>query len=113
VCKEGAATKPLEALGIEVIRLPNLEATAIAKALGQRKLMRVLVEGGGQVAASFLKAGLVDRISLYRAGIALGGDSRSAVAALGLDKIGSAPRFALHSSRAVGGDTLETWRRGA
>ncbi len=113
VCLEKAKTDALEKCGVEIVRLPTMDATAVAQALGSRGLTRVLVEGGGEVAASFLKAGLVDRLSIYRAGIALGGDSRSAVADLGLDKVGFAPRFALESVRAVGADTLETWRRGA
>ena len=46
-------------------------------------------------AASFLKAGLVDRISSYRAGLLLGGDSRSAVGPLGLERLDFAPRFRL------------------
>jgi diaminohydroxyphosphoribosylaminopyrimidine deaminase/5-amino-6-(5-phosphoribosylamino)uracil reductase len=73
---------------------------------------RVLVEGGGKIAAAFLKAGLVDRISSYRAGAILGGDGRSAVGDLGLDRLDFAPRFRLRASRAIGGDTLETWSRG-
>ena len=59
----------------------------------QRGLTRVLVEGGGQVAAAFLKAGLVDRISSYRAGLVLGGDGRSAVGDLGFNRLDFAPRF--------------------
>ena len=85
--------------------------TAAALELGSRGLTSVLVEGGGTIAATFLKAGLVDRLSSYRAGILLGADSRSAVAPLGLAGLDFATRFALVSSRSVGGDTLETWRR--
>jgi diaminohydroxyphosphoribosylaminopyrimidine deaminase / 5-amino-6-(5-phosphoribosylamino)uracil reductase len=103
--------------GVEVIEVATgpdgrVDVTAVARELGQRQMMRVLVEGGGQVAAAFLKAGLVDRLSIYRAGCALGADSRSAVGPLGLQKLDFAPRFSLVSSRIVGDDTLETWRRG-
>ena len=72
----------------------------------------MLIEGGGQVAAAFLKANLVDRLSVYHGGRALGADGRSAVGPLGLQKLDFAPRFSLVSSRVVGGDTVETWRRG-
>ena len=113
VCLDSAKTDALEKCGVEIVRLRAMDAAAVAQALGKRGLTRVLVEGGGEVAASFMKAGLVDRLSVYRAGIVLGGDSRSAVADLGLDKVGFAPRFALESVRSVGADTLETWRRGA
>jgi diaminohydroxyphosphoribosylaminopyrimidine deaminase / 5-amino-6-(5-phosphoribosylamino)uracil reductase len=102
--------------GVEIIEVGatpqgQVDIAAAARALGGRGLTRVLVEGGGTIASAFLKAGLVDRVSSYRAGLFLGGDSRSAVAALGLQGLDFAPRFTLVSSRAVGGDTLETWRR--
>lgn len=113
VCGKAARTGTLEKAGVEIVRVAKMDATVIAKVLGARGLTRVLIEGGGQVAASFLKAGLVDRLSLYRAGIVLGGDSRSAVGDLGLKKVSSAPRFTLESVQVIAGDTLETWRRGA
>jgi diaminohydroxyphosphoribosylaminopyrimidine deaminase/5-amino-6-(5-phosphoribosylamino)uracil reductase len=101
---------------VEVVELPagpdgHVDPVAAARELGRRQVMRVLIEGGAEVAAAFLKSGLVDRLSVYRAGLMLGGDGRSAVAALGLGRLDFAPRFSLVSSRAVDGDTLETWRR--
>ena len=84
-----------------------------ARALGERGLTRVLVEGGGEVAAAFLKADLVDRLTAYRGGLLMGADSRSAVGPMGYERLDSAPRFTLTSSRIVGGNTVETWRRGA
>ncbi len=66
-------------------------------------LTRVLVEGGGQVAAAFLKAGLIDRITSYRAGLVLGADGRSAVGELGFNRLDFAPRFRLVSARRLAG----------
>jgi diaminohydroxyphosphoribosylaminopyrimidine deaminase / 5-amino-6-(5-phosphoribosylamino)uracil reductase len=102
--------------GVEIIEVASgsdghVDARAVAQELGKRQLTRVLIEGGGKVAAAFLKAGLVDRLSVFHGGLALGADSRSAVGPLGLHKLDFAPRFTLISSRVVGGDTLETWRR--
>jgi diaminohydroxyphosphoribosylaminopyrimidine deaminase/5-amino-6-(5-phosphoribosylamino)uracil reductase len=116
LCGVEAKTDELQALGVVIVTVPltadaRIDIGAAALALGTRGLTRVLIEGGGETAASFLKAGLVDRISIYRAGMALGGDGRSAVAALGLGKVDFAPRFALDSVRPVGADTLESWRR--
>lgn len=112
----GAARDLLRAKGVEIIEVEatpqgQVNIAAAARALGARGLTRVVVEGGGTIAAAFLKAGLIDRVSSYRAGLFLGGDSRSAVAALGIDGLDFAPRFALVLSRVIGGDTLETWRR--
>jgi diaminohydroxyphosphoribosylaminopyrimidine deaminase/5-amino-6-(5-phosphoribosylamino)uracil reductase len=118
LCAPDAKTDHLKGLGVELVRVPldgegRVSVTAVAQELGRRGLTRVLIEGGGVAAAAFLKAGLISRISVYRAGVVLGGDSRSAVAGLGLERVGFAPRFVLDSVRAIGADTLETWRRGA
>lgn len=117
LCTGTASAERCEALaklGVEIVKVAaggdgRIDVAAAAQALGGRGLTRVLLEGGGRVAASFLKAGLVDGISAYRAGLILGGDSRSAVGELGLDGLGSAPRLRLVSTRQLGGDTLETW----
>jgi diaminohydroxyphosphoribosylaminopyrimidine deaminase/5-amino-6-(5-phosphoribosylamino)uracil reductase len=117
VCSDIAESREasLRGAGVEVIKVGakdgRIDVLEAAQELGRRGLTRVLVEGGGTVAASFVKAGLVDRVSSYRAGILMGSDSRSAVAALQLDGLDFAPRFALVSRRLVGDDTLETWRR--
>ncbi len=111
-----AARRALHDRGVEVIELPagpdgHVDPGVTARELGKRQLTRVLIEGGAEVAAAFLKAGLVDRVSVYRAGLFLGRDGRSAIASLGLGRLDFAPRFSLVSSQIVGGDTLETWRR--
>jgi len=111
-----AAREALQAKGVEILEVAatpagRVDIAAAAIALGSRGLTSVLVEGGGTIAAAFLKAGLVDRLSVYRGGLLMGADSRSAVAELGLDGLDFAPRFSLVSARVVGGDTLETWRR--
>lgn len=113
-----ARTALLRKKGISVIEVPargeaRVDVVAAARELGGLGYSNVLIEGGGQIAAAFLRAGLVDRISSYRAGLVLGEDSRSAVGPLALTGLDFAPRFKLVSSRAVGADTLETWYRRA
>lgn len=113
-----AARDLLLAKGIEIVEVGatdegRVDVAAAARALGERGLTRVLIEGGGTIAAAFLRAGLVDRVSSYRAGLFLGTGSRSAVGPLGIDKVDFAPRFTLVSRRMIGVDTLETWNRGS
>jgi len=117
VCTAKAPAERREALtakGVEVMEVHagpdgRVDVSSAIVALGRRGIMQLLVEGGGEAAAAFLKAGLVDRLSVFRGGRLLGADSRSAVAALGLEKLDFAPRFTLVSSRIAGGDTLESW----
>lgn len=88
-----------------------LDPRAILMALGEAGLTRVLVEGGGQFAAALLKAGVVDEIALFTAGLALGGDARPALGPLGLETLGGALRFRLAGVETVGNDTLSHWTR--
>jgi len=99
--------------GAEVIEVAaeadGRPALAVAlEALAGRGLTRVLVEGGGRLAASLLTAGLVDEIAWFRAPGAIGGDGVPALAALGVDRANDMPRFHWVSSTSLGEDVLDT-----
>ena len=99
----------------EVLRLRAQDGRpapdAVLHELDHRGVESVLIEGGGQVAASFLRAGLVDRIEWFRAPILLGGEGRPCVAALALAKLSEAPKFRRLSAEAVGDDLWERYER--
>ena len=69
----------------------------------------IMIEGGGQLAASFLRAGLVDRLAWFRAPILIGGDGLPAVGALGLVAMENAPRWRHAATERIGDDTLDTY----
>ena len=69
----------------------------------------LMVEGGGQVAASFLKAGLVDEIAWFRAPILIGGDGLPGIGALGLGDLSTAVRWRATATERIGDDVLETY----
>jgi diaminohydroxyphosphoribosylaminopyrimidine deaminase/5-amino-6-(5-phosphoribosylamino)uracil reductase len=71
----------------------------------------MLIEGGGTLAASFVKAGLVDRIEWFRAPILLGSDGRAGLAGLGLEKLASAPKYVRTRVEEVGDDLWESYER--
>ncbi|MFX0544873.1 bifunctional diaminohydroxyphosphoribosylaminopyrimidine deaminase/5-amino-6-(5-phosphoribosylamino)uracil reductase RibD [Roseovarius sp. S1116L3] len=104
-----------EAIGARLFACPanarGLDMRAAMKALGEAGLTRVFCEGGGALAASLLEADLVDRLASFTAGLALGGDARAGVAALGLEALEDAPRFALDGVQRIGPDALTLWRR--
>ena len=115
VCTEPPSAA-LTAAGVRVLQVeavgdgrPELGATL--QALAGEGLVRVLVEGGGQVAASFLRCGLVDRIEWFRAAIVLGAEGRPGVGALALSKLAAAPRFRRVEARPVGADLWERYER--
>ena len=80
-------------------------------ALAARGLDRLLVEGGGQVAASFLKTGLVDALEWFRAPIVLGSEGRPAIGGLGLEVLSDAPRLRRVDVRVLGPDLWERYER--
>jgi len=108
-----ARRRALEGQGVEVLRLDadadgRPDVSALAGELAARGLTRILIEGGGTIAASMLAAGLVDRIAWFRAGGIIGGDGVSAVGAFGVNALAEAPRFERRSVRRLGDDILET-----
>ena len=69
------------------------------------------VEGGGQVAGSFLRCDLVDRIEWFRAPLLLGAEGRPGIGALAVRELASAPRFRRMEARALGADLWERYER--
>ncbi|WP_295227512.1 RibD family protein [uncultured Brevundimonas sp.] len=84
---------------------------AVLKALEIAGATSLLIEGGGQVAASFLRADAVDALEWFRAPILLGGEARPCVAALALAKLADAPKFRRLGVEPVGDDLWERYAR--
>ena len=79
--------------------------------LGSEGITSVLVEGGGQLAASLIGARLVDRLEWFRAPIVLGAEGRPSVAALALARLSEAPVFRRVAVCALGPDLWESYER--
>ena len=113
------------------VRLPGLEVRAPARAVLTRGTARpgwmalaapeqvhglargqyLLVEGGAQTAAAFLKAGLVDRLLLYRAPILIGG-GRACLGDIGLARLEAAhDQWQHRDRRLLGKDQLDVYER--
>jgi diaminohydroxyphosphoribosylaminopyrimidine deaminase/5-amino-6-(5-phosphoribosylamino)uracil reductase len=79
--------------------------------LADEGVTRLLVEGGGHVAASFVRQDLVDRIEWFRAPILLGAAGRPAIAELPIERLPEAPRYRRWMTEDVGGDLWERYER--
>lgn len=100
----------IRALGLHLAsrtadRFPNFSVTAADWTPA------VLVEGGGQVAASLLAAHLVDAVEWFRAPIVLGDEGRPAVGDFVLNRLADAPRFRRVAVHEVGPDLWERYER--
>lgn len=84
---------------------------AVLRALESVGVASLLIEGGGQVAASFLRAVAVDRLEWFRAPLLLGAEGRPCVAALALAKLADAPKFRRLCVEAAGDDLWERYDR--
>ena len=106
----------LVAAGVRVLQVRAVgeerpELYDVVETLAEAGLMRLFVEGGGQVAASFLRCGLVDRIEWFRAAMVIGGEGRPGIGALALCALADAPRLRRIEVREVGDDLWERYER--
>lgn len=109
-----ASGSGLAEMGVELLPIAATPDGALSlvdalQVLGRRGLTRVFCEGGGQLAGSLLAAGLVDRIALFTAGRAIGGDGVPSIGAFGIEALGDAPGFMLDRVERVGADVLSSW----
>ncbi|MDE1174422.1 MAG: bifunctional diaminohydroxyphosphoribosylaminopyrimidine deaminase/5-amino-6-(5-phosphoribosylamino)uracil reductase RibD [Parvibaculaceae bacterium] len=100
-----------EGCGVRIITAPasagdHIDVAAALREFGRLGLTRLLVEGGSQLAAALLRAGLVDRIDWYFAGKLIGSDGHPAIASLGIENLIDVPRFELKSLVPLDGDVL-------
>jgi diaminohydroxyphosphoribosylaminopyrimidine deaminase / 5-amino-6-(5-phosphoribosylamino)uracil reductase len=104
----------LEAAGAEVARLeggPAKRVDAGLRALGQRGIQSLLVEGGAELGGTLVAAGAVDRVAWFLAPMLIGGrDAPSALGGAGAPSLALAPRLAGAETRRVGDDVLVTGR---
>lgn len=89
----------------------GVDVAAALALLSAQGVGRVLVEGGGQLAASLVRAGAVDRLEWFRAPVLLGAEGRPAVATLALDRLAEAPRWRRIALRELGPDLWESYER--
>jgi len=106
----------LEKSGVTVISAEadengRISVSSVASDLAQRSTTRLLLEGGGTLAASFLKADLIDRIYWFRAPKLIGSEGRPALGATDIDRLIQSPAFTRRSNCVMGADTLDVMDR--
>ncbi len=90
--------------GAEVLRGSPAD---VAFEFGRRGINRLMVEGGAQVARSFLEAGLVDEFHVIRAAATLGPAGVDALAGLAMDR--ALLPFGVREQEKLGSDVLTVY----
>jgi diaminohydroxyphosphoribosylaminopyrimidine deaminase/5-amino-6-(5-phosphoribosylamino)uracil reductase len=111
---EAAAAARLGAAGAQMIRLAPaamLDLHAVLRALSERGITRLLVEGGSRIASSFVAAGLVDAFWLLRGPGVLGTEGVAALDALPLSTLTESPAFKRRASETLDKDILTIYER--
>lgn len=115
---EAPAAMALGAAGTQVLRVPTttapppgLDLLAVLHSLSEKGITKLLVEGGSKVASSFVAAGLVDEVWLFRGPKEIGEGGIAALDALPLSAITGSPDFVLRASETIENDTLTIYER--
>jgi diaminohydroxyphosphoribosylaminopyrimidine deaminase/5-amino-6-(5-phosphoribosylamino)uracil reductase len=101
--------------GVAVIRTPGgeggLDLPRALRALADRGITRLMVEGGPRVAASFLRADLVDEAVLLHGPGTIGPHGVDALDGLALDTLTQSDTLHLRDTETIGDDRLERYER--
>jgi diaminohydroxyphosphoribosylaminopyrimidine deaminase/5-amino-6-(5-phosphoribosylamino)uracil reductase len=100
--------RALAAAGVRLLEVPlrgrHVDLSRALRRLAREGLTEILVEGGGELAAALLRAGLVDEVHWFTAPRLIGGDGRPALGALGAGRLSAAPGLAQARVSRLGGD---------
>jgi diaminohydroxyphosphoribosylaminopyrimidine deaminase/5-amino-6-(5-phosphoribosylamino)uracil reductase len=112
----GDQRRVLERAGAEVVEVPGENqrpgVSHVLTDLGRRGVTSVLVEGGGEVAWSFLRKGLVDHLIWYISPLILGGGGVPVVGGPGVTRPAAGITLQDLRLKKIGPD-LEIWARPA
>lgn len=98
-------------LQVDAVGEDRPDLKMVLQRLEAEGLSRLFVEGGGQVAASFLRCGLVDRLEWFRAPVAIGAEGRPGLGALAIAALAEAPHFRRVEVRELGPDLWERYEK--
>jgi diaminohydroxyphosphoribosylaminopyrimidine deaminase / 5-amino-6-(5-phosphoribosylamino)uracil reductase len=107
---ESALVSQLEARGVEVATVcesgGGLDLAEVFAELHRRSVLSVMVEGGGRLSASMIRAGFVDKYYVFIAPKLFGGDGLASFGALDVARPDDAVKLSFAGIRQFGEDIL-------
>ena len=105
--------KKLEDAGVDVLMIKRVHGRVdlrdLMKRLGKRDIMSVLIEGGAEINASALKAGLVDKVVMFLAPLLMTGtDSLCSIGGASPAKLSQALKLLEVTAEFIGNDLMVT-----
>jgi diaminohydroxyphosphoribosylaminopyrimidine deaminase/5-amino-6-(5-phosphoribosylamino)uracil reductase len=108
------AERNLRAAGVDIVRIADAgtpDLPAVVATLAERGITRLMVEGGPSVAASFVRADLVDKAVIFHGDCTIGGDGIDALQGLPLAALTQSKALPVRSAGTIGCDRIETFSR--
>jgi diaminohydroxyphosphoribosylaminopyrimidine deaminase/5-amino-6-(5-phosphoribosylamino)uracil reductase len=110
------AVDALAAAGCTVVRLARpkdgrIHPTTVVRALGQRGITKLMVEGGSAVARAFLDADLADEVIISQSELVVGEGGILPFGDRGVDLVAGNPLYRGLGPRRVGADTMTHYVR--
>lgn len=106
-------SKILEGMGVEVVPVSAVEGEfdleVVLEELKRRGVRGVLVEGGGETAARFIKEGLVDKLTVFYAPRIIGAEGTPMIGKLRLTRMADAVGYTVSDVNVIDGDLAVTF----
>lgn len=101
-----------ESVKVFILKDESLSIEELLQKLGKEQVTSLLVEGGGTVNDSFLRAGKFQRLVKYLAPVVIGGSrAQSSFSGEGIESLMNAPRLSLLSVISLGEDLKLTYEK--
>lgn len=107
--RSGRGLAELRRRGVRILTMPGrgkLSLPVLLRRLAAQGVSTVLLEGGAELAAAALRAGVVDRLLLFFAPVLIGGDGVPMIGSLGVKHMTRAPGLRILEVSHVGVDVL-------
>ncbi|MEM9468719.1 MAG: bifunctional diaminohydroxyphosphoribosylaminopyrimidine deaminase/5-amino-6-(5-phosphoribosylamino)uracil reductase RibD [Pseudomonadota bacterium] len=103
--------KGAEIVQVDANREGQIDLHQVMKALAEKGLTRILVDGGAQVVTSFLKEDLCDEFLWFRSGLLMGSQAYNSIQEFPLTNLNKLIKLNFEKRRILGDDVLDIYTK--